>query len=68
MQRLLGVLMGTAARMIAVLGAPPPAPEMARLGWEIETAARTLRTLADLLGSCASNASSDSGAARSVTA
>jgi ParB/RepB/Spo0J family partition protein len=66
LERLLGVLVEMAARMIALLGAPPT-NEMARLRREIETAERTLRTLANRLGSCASSARSDSGDASSVT-
>ncbi len=66
--RLLGVLMGTAARMIAVLGPPPPSPEMTPLSPQIATAAQTLRTLADRLGSCTSTACSARGDARSAIA
>jgi len=65
--RLLGVLMGTAARMIAVLGTLPPRQEMTPLSPEIATAAQTLHTLADRLGSCTSSAPNASGAARSGT-
>ena len=66
--RLLGVLMGTAARMIAVLGPPPLSPEMIPLGPAIATAAQTLHRLADQLGSCTSSAPTASGAASSASA
>ena len=65
--RLLSVLMGTAARMIAVLGPPPPSQEMSPLSPEIATAAQTLHTLADRLGSCSSLAPTASGDANSGT-
>lgn len=65
--RLLGVLMGTAARLIAVLGAAPPSDPETPLSREIGTAAQTLRTLADRLGSSTSSARSASGDASSVT-
>ena len=68
LQQLLGVLMDTAARMIVVLGIPPPLNEMAPLGQEMETAAQTLRTLVDRLGSCPCSATSVSAGANSVTA
>jgi ParB/RepB/Spo0J family partition protein len=67
MYRLLGVLMGTAARMIAVLGPAPLSQEMIPLGPAIATAAQTLHTLADQLGSCSRTAPTASGAASSGT-
>jgi ParB/RepB/Spo0J family partition protein len=66
--RLLGVLMGTAARMIAVLGTLAPSQELPPLRPEIVTAAQTLHTLADQLGSCTSSAPNASGAASNVIA
>ena len=67
-QHLLGVLMDTAARMMALLGTPPQLNEMAPLDREIETASQTLRTLADRLGSCTCSATSARGGASSATA
>lgn len=63
--RLLKVLMGTAAQMIAVLGPAPPSDQETPLSREIATAAQTLRTLADRLGSCTSSAPTASGDASS---
>lgn len=68
LEQLLGVVVGTASEMIALLNAPPPTNEMTRLSREIETAARTLLSLVDRLGSCASSVSSASGDASSATA
>ena len=68
LQPLLGRLMDTAALMMTLLGTPPPLNEMAPLDQEIETAAQTLRTLADRLGSCTCSATSASADASSVTA
>ena len=65
--RLLSVLMGAAARMIAVLGTLPPRQEMPPPSPEIATAAQTLHMLADRLGSCTSSAPTASGAASSGT-
>lgn len=67
LHRLLGVLIGVAARMMAVLGTLPPRQEMTPLSPEIATAVQTLRTLADRLGSSTSTAPSASGAASSGT-
>ena len=68
LEQLLGLVLGRASEMIALLNAPPPTNEMTRLSPEIERAEHTLRSLADLLGSCASSASTGSGDARSATA
>jgi len=65
LQRLLGLLRGTGARMIELLATPPP--EMERLGREVRTARSTLQTLLDRLGPESSRPRSGAGAAPSAT-